>query len=136
MLVPVTVIVDTIAVPSVTQDWSPLAPAVLHFQWTLPLYAFLTCGIGVGLGACARLAALGVGGLLCWQFILEPFSILAPKGNVLYALLPFNNGGIFTGEESQYPLPFGGAMASGAWFTLWTLLVLALGGWRLFSRQR
>lgn len=133
--VPLTVVLDAALVPAVTEGWSPLDSAVLHFQWTLPLYAVLACGIGVGLGACARSAALGVGGLLFWQFILEPFSLLAPKGAVLYSLAPFNNGAIFIGEESQFPLPFGGAAASALWFAVWAAAVLLL-GWRAINRRR
>ncbi|WP_448851781.1 hypothetical protein [Corynebacterium sp. 335C] len=134
--VPLCILPAMAVFPSVTGGWSLGDPEVLHGWWTLAVYGFLLCGIAVGLGAVSRTATLGVGGLLTWQFVVEPMLVLAPGGATLHALLPLANGATFIGEETQFPLPFGGPMLSGLWVLLWALALLALGRWAMAARHR
>ena len=86
------------------------------------------CGLGVGLGALFRTASAAVGIMLLWEFVLEPFSVILPHGSKAFALLPFNNGAVFIGEETQFPLPVEGWQMAGLLLVVWVVMACA-GGW-------
>lgn len=134
--IPVSLLMDMVFFPSVTDNWSLSDPDVIHVWWALPLYSFLICGIGVGLGALARTATLGVGVFLLWQFVLEPFSLVIPFAAKTFAYLPFNNGGVLIGEATQFPLPIDGWVLPAICLALWTCVACAAGWWAMTKRLR
>ncbi|MEJ4113127.1 ABC transporter permease subunit [Corynebacterium kroppenstedtii] len=119
---------DKLLFSSVAGSWNFTSSDVLHLLWAIPVYSFLMCGLGVGLGALFRTASAAVGIMLLWEFVLEPFSVILPHGSKAFALLPFNNGAVFIGEETQFPLPVEGWQMAGLLLVVWVVMACA-GGW-------
>ena len=130
----ISIAADKVAFPSVTESWSFSSSDVVHLMWSLPAYSFLVCGLGVGVGALFRTASASVGLLLLWQFVLEPFSVVLPNGGKAFAFLPFSNGSVFIGEETQFPLPIEGWQMAGVLFAVWVVAACAGGWYRVVKR--
>lgn len=129
-------IVDKLMFPTVAGHWTVASSDVHHLLWALPVYSFLACGLGVGIGALCRTAAISVAVVLLWQFVLEPFSVVLPHGAQFFAYLPFGNGAVFIGEETQFPLPVAGWLPAGAMFAVWVLGACVAGCYRLHRVHR
>ncbi|WP_245649776.1 ABC transporter permease [Nocardia shimofusensis] len=81
--------------------------AGIRFLWTVPLYAFAACGIGVAVGAVIRTPSAAVAALLFWVYVVENSINLLPNGYTLQAYAPFLNGVAATGQQMAFLPRFG-----------------------------
>ncbi|RDI55298.1 hypothetical protein [Nocardia mexicana] len=81
--------------------------AGLRFLWTIPIYAFAACGIGIAVGALIRSPAAAVAVLLFWIYVAENSISLLPNGYALQAYAPFLNAVAATGQEIAFLPRFG-----------------------------
>lgn len=104
------------AFPSVYGGVDLASPAGLRFLVTVPIYAFIACGVGVGLGAIVGHPVVTAVLLLGWAFVIENSIALAPKGYTAQGYMPFLNGQFGTGQELAFTPPWGpnGALAYAA----------------------
>ncbi|WP_347956563.1 ABC transporter permease [Gordonia aichiensis] len=79
----------------------------LRFLATVPVYAFVACGVGVGVGALIGQPVVAAAVLLGWAFLVENSIALAPKGYTLQGYMPFLNGQFGTGQELAFTPPWG-----------------------------
>ncbi|AHH15445.1 putative ABC transporter, permease [Nocardia nova SH22a] len=98
--------------------------AGLRFLWTVPVYAFLACGMGVAVGSAVRNPSAAVAVLLFWVYVAENSISLLPQGYSLQAYAPFLNAVAGTGQELAF-LPRFGANGSLLYFLLVTLALFA-----------
>lgn len=82
-------------------------PAGLRFLWTVPVYAFLACGIGIAIGSVIRTPPAAIAVLLGWVFVAENAISLLPNGYTLQAYAPFLNAVAATGQELAFLPRFG-----------------------------
>ncbi|MGV9411610.1 ABC transporter permease [Nocardia sp. NPDC003693] len=99
--------------------------AGLRFLWTVPVYAFAACGMGVALGAVIRTPSAAVAVLLFWVYVVENSISLLPHGFTLQAYAPFLNAVAATGQELAF-LPRFGPNGSLIYFLVITVAVFAL----------
>lgn len=83
------------------------SPAGIRFLWTVPLYAFIACGIGIAVGSVVRAPAAAVAVVLFWVHLVENSISLLPNGYALQAYAPFLNGVAATGQEMAFLPRFG-----------------------------
>ena len=81
--------------------------AGIRFLWTVPIYAFAACGIGIAVAALIRAPAAAVAVLLFWAYVGENSMSLLPNGYTLQAYAPFLNGVAATGQEMAFMPRFG-----------------------------
>ncbi|NDK92506.1 ABC transporter permease [Gordonia desulfuricans] len=115
-----------------TSDGARLVVAV-------PIYAFLACGIGAGLGALIAHPAVAAIILLGWAYVIENAIALIPHGGyTVQGYMPFLNGQFATGQDLAFTPPWGpnGAMV---YYAAITLCVFAAGCgaqvWRRSARS-
>lgn len=99
--------------------------AGLRFLWTVPLYAFAACGVGVAAGTVIRSPSAAVAILLFWVFVAENAISLLPHGYSLQSFAPFLNAVAGTGQELAF-LPRFGRDGSLGYFLLITLALFGL----------
>ncbi|MBM7367163.1 ABC transporter permease [Gordonia hydrophobica] len=95
------------AFPTVYGGVDITSSAGLRFVITVPIYAFLACGIGVGIGGIVGHPVVTAAVLLGWAFVIENSISLAPKGYTLQGYMPFLNGQFGTGQELAFTPPWG-----------------------------
>jgi len=81
--------------------------AGVRFLWTVPIYAFAACGVGVAAGAAIRTPSAAVAALLFWVYVVENSINLLPNGYTLQAYAPFLNGVAATGQQMAFLPRFG-----------------------------
>ncbi|WP_024802684.1 hypothetical protein [Nocardia sp. BMG51109] len=82
-------------------------PAGIRFLWTVPIYAFAACGIGIAAGSLIRTPSAAVAVLLFWVYVAENSISLLPNGYTLQGYAPFLNGVAATGQEMAFLPRFG-----------------------------
>ncbi|MFE3545756.1 ABC transporter permease [Nocardia sp. NPDC059177] len=82
-------------------------PAGVRFLWTVPLYAFAACGIGIAAGSLIRTPPAAIAVLLFWVYVAENSISLFPDGYTLQAFAPFLNAVAATGQELAFLPRFG-----------------------------
>ncbi|TCJ97164.1 hypothetical protein [Nocardia alba] len=82
-------------------------PAGRRFLWTVPLYAFTACGIGIAIGTLIRTPSAAVAVLLFWIYVAENSISLLPNGYTLQAYAPFLNAVVGTGQKMAFFPRFG-----------------------------
>ncbi|CAM3056557.1 ABC transporter permease [Skermania piniformis] len=105
----------------------------VRFVGTVPLYAFLAVGLGVGLAAVVGHPAGVVVGLLGWTYLVEQAVGLLPNGYTVQRYMPFLNGIFGTGQELAF-LPSWGRTGALVYFGAVAVVVFGLGC--LASRRR
>ncbi|NLG46581.1 ABC transporter permease [Gordonia sp. (in: high G+C Gram-positive bacteria)] len=110
------------------------SPEGLRFLATVPVYAFVTCGIGVGLGALIGHPVVTAVVLLGWAFVVENSIALAPNGYTMQGYMPFLNGQFGTGQDLAFTPPWGmnGALA----YSAGVAVVLFAAGCAVLARRR
>ncbi|WP_174550603.1 ABC transporter permease [Nocardia vermiculata] len=96
--------------------------AGLRFLWTVPIYAFAGCGVGIAAGSAVRSPSAAVAVLLFWVYVAENSMSLLPHGYELQAYAPFLNAVASTGQELAF-LPRFGANGSLIYFLLVTVVL-------------
>ncbi|WP_069167675.1 hypothetical protein [Nocardia altamirensis] len=81
--------------------------AGIRFLWTVPIYAFAACGVGVAVGSLIRTPSAAVAVLLFWVYVAENSINLLPRGHALQAYAPFLNAVAATGQEVAFLPRFG-----------------------------
>ncbi|MFE9575413.1 ABC transporter permease [Nocardia sp. NPDC006044] len=81
--------------------------AGIRFLWTVPIYAFAACGVGVAAGSLIRTPSAAVAVLLFWVYVAENSLNLLPHGFTLQAYAPFLNAVAATGQEVAFLPRFG-----------------------------
>ncbi|MFD6163142.1 ABC transporter permease [Nocardia sp. NPDC060256] len=81
--------------------------AGIRFLWTVPIYAFAACGVGVAVGSLIRSPAAAVAVLLFWVYVAENSLNLLPHGFTLQAYAPFLNAVAATGQQVAFLPRFG-----------------------------
>lgn len=81
--------------------------AGIRFLWTIPIYAFAACGVGVAVGSLIRTPSAAVAVLLFWVHVAENAINLLPNGYTLQAYAPFLNAVAATGQEVAFLPRFG-----------------------------
>lgn len=82
-------------------------PAGLRYLWTVPIYAFAACGIGIAVGSVIRTPPAAIAVLLFWVYVAENSISLFPDGYTLQAYAPFLNAVAATGQELAFLPRFG-----------------------------
>ncbi|MFE6857551.1 ABC transporter permease [Nocardia sp. NPDC057668] len=111
--------------------------AGLRFLWTVPMYAFAACGMGIAAGAVIRTPSAAVAVLLFWVYVAENSISLLPHGYTVQAYAPFLNAVAATGQELAF-LPRFGRNGSLVYFVVFTVAVfaVAVGPWARPGRVR
>jgi ABC-2 type transport system permease protein len=78
----------------------------IRFLWAVPVYCFIACGVGVGVGALVRVPAAAVALLTLWSLLIESAVVYVPKGAELVRWMPFLNGTYGTGQEISLEPPW------------------------------
>ncbi|MFI1919661.1 ABC transporter permease [Nocardia sp. NPDC020380] len=81
--------------------------AGIRFLWTVPIYAFAACGVGVAVGSLIRTPSAAVAVLLFWVYVAESAMNLLPHGFTLQAYAPFLNAVAATGQQVAFLPRFG-----------------------------
>lgn len=82
-------------------DFELLGSEVVRLYWGVPIYAFLSALIALGIGALIRQTAGAIVILLVWTFVLENLLAAIPKvREVIGPFLPFLNGNHFLDSDS------------------------------------
>jgi len=81
--------------------------AGIRFLWTVPIYAFAACGVGVAVGSLIRTPSAAVAVLVFWVYVAENSINLLPHGFTLQAYAPFLNAVAATGQEVAFLPRFG-----------------------------
>lgn len=123
------------AFPDVYSEVNLFSSAGLRFLITVPIYAFFTCGLGVGLASVIGHPAGSLAVLLFWLFVLEDAIVFFPNGTKVQAFMPFLNGVWGTGQDLVISPPWGinGALT---YFALVATGVFVLGALALAMRRR
>lgn len=66
--------------------------------WAGPLWAWIACGFGIGLGAVLRTPAATIAVLSVWALLIENAVALLPHGGTLLRFMLFINGTFATGQ--------------------------------------
>ncbi len=98
--------------------------AGIRFLWTVPIYAFIACGVGVAVGSLIRTPSAAVAVLLFWVYVAENAINLLPHGFTLQAYAPFLNAVAATGQQVAF-LPRFGRNGSLLYFTLVAVALFA-----------
>ncbi|GAC56953.1 hypothetical protein GOHSU_14_01200 [Gordonia hirsuta DSM 44140 = NBRC 16056] len=124
-----------VAFPNVYSEVNLFDAAGIRFLITVPIYAFFTCGLGVGLAGVVGHPAGSLAILLFWVFVLEDAIVFFPNGTKIQAFMPFLNGVWGTGQDLVISPPWGidGALV---YFALVTTGVFLLGAFALAVRRR
>lgn len=130
---PVTVAVQKLLFPSIAGPLPWADHQALQFFFCQPVYAFLACGVGVGLGALLTTAAAAVGVMLVWQLVVE--LAIHQVWATAYVWLPFYNAALFSGEVQTVPSPIG-PVGAGLYWLLLALIMIGGGVYRLYRTQR
>ena len=93
--------------PGVYGGVDAASPEGVRFLWSVPVYCFAACGIGVGLGALIGATAVAVTALTLWALFIENAVVFLPGGARLVAWMPFANGIFGTGQELAIEPPWG-----------------------------
>ena len=102
ILVALVLTVLPFAFPLVYEGVDVTSPAGVRFLLTVPAYAFIACGVGVGLGAVIGHPVVAAAVLLAWVFVIENAIALVPDGYTLQGYMPFLNGQFGTGQELAF----------------------------------
>ncbi|WP_278262677.1 ABC transporter permease [Nocardia sp. AG03] len=78
-----------------------------RFLWTVPIYAFTACGIGIAIGSVIRTPPAAIAVLLFWVYVAEDSISLFPDGYTLQSYAPFLNAVAATGQELAFLPRFG-----------------------------
>ncbi|WP_405490350.1 ABC transporter permease [Nocardia sp. NBC_00511] len=81
--------------------------AGIRFLWTVPIYAFAACGVGIAVGSLIRAPSAAVAVLLFWVYVAESSMNLLPHGFTLQAYAPFLNAVAATGQQVAFIPRFG-----------------------------
>lgn len=81
--------------------------AGIRFLWTVPVYAFAACGVGIAVGSLIRAPSAAVAVLLFWVYVAEAAMNLLPHGFTLQAYAPFLNAVAATGQQVAFVPRFG-----------------------------
>ncbi|MGY2061743.1 ABC transporter permease, partial [Nocardia gipuzkoensis] len=81
--------------------------AGIRFLWTVPIYAFVACGVGIAVGSLIRTPSVAVAVLLFWVYAGENYINLLPHGYTLQAYAPFLNAVAATGQQVAFLPRFG-----------------------------
>ncbi|KAA8888540.1 ABC transporter permease [Nocardia colli] len=81
--------------------------AGIRFLWTVPIYAFAACGVGIAAGSLIRTPSAAVAALLFWVYVAENSLNLLPHGFTLQAYAPFLNAVAATGQQVAFLPRFG-----------------------------
>ncbi|MFB8278907.1 ABC transporter permease [Nocardia colli] len=81
--------------------------AGIRFLWTVPIYAFAACGVGIAVGSLIRTPSAAVAALLFWVYVAENSLNLLPHGFTLQAYAPFLNAVAATGQQVAFLPRFG-----------------------------
>lgn len=81
--------------------------AGIRFLWTVPIYGFAACGVGVAVGSLIRTPSAAVAVLLFWVYVAENSINMLPHGYTLQAYAPFLNAVAATGQEVAFVPRFG-----------------------------
>ncbi|GAB4586025.1 ABC transporter permease [Nocardia sp. IFM 10818] len=81
--------------------------AGVRFLWTVPVYAFAACGVGIAVGSLIRAPSAAVAVLLFWVYVAESAMNLLPHGFTLQAYAPFLNAVAATGQQVAFVPRFG-----------------------------
>lgn len=81
--------------------------AGIRFLWTVPIYAFAACGVGIAAGSLIRTPSAAVAVLLFWVYVAENSLNLLPHGFTLQAYAPFLNAVAATGQQVAFLPRFG-----------------------------
>ncbi|MFD4353661.1 ABC transporter permease [Nocardia sp. NPDC058518] len=100
-------------------------PAGLRFLWTVPIYAFAACGIGIAAGSVIRTPPAAIAALLFWVYVGENSISLLPNGYTLQGYAPFLNAVAATGQELAF-LPRFGRNGSLAYFLAVTVAIFVI----------
>ena len=88
--------------PLVYGDVALASAAGMRFLWSVPLYAFLACGIGVAVGSVIRMPVVAVALVLFWVLLFENSVALLPNGYEAQGYMPFLNAVAGTGQEIAF----------------------------------
>ncbi|GGG80722.1 hypothetical protein [Corynebacterium pelargi] len=66
--------------------------------WAGPVWTWIACGFGIGLGAVLRTPAATIAVLSVWALLIENAIALLPHGGTLLKFMPFLNGTFATGQ--------------------------------------
>ncbi|BEK98816.1 ABC transporter permease [Nocardia seriolae] len=81
--------------------------AGIRFLWTVPIYAFAACGVGIAVGSLIRAPSAAVAVLLFWVYVAESAMNLLPHGFTLQSYAPFLNAVAATGQQVAFLPRFG-----------------------------
>lgn len=81
--------------------------AGIRFLWTVPVYAFAACGVGIAIGSLIRAPSAAVAVLLFWVYVAEAALNLLPHGFTVQAYAPFLNAVAATGQQVAFVPRFG-----------------------------
>ncbi|MFF2556006.1 ABC transporter permease [Nocardia sp. NPDC058058] len=81
--------------------------AGIRFLWTVPVYAFAACGVGIAAGSLVRAPSAAVAVLLFWVYVAESAMNLLPHGFTVQAYAPFLNAVAATGQQVAFQPRFG-----------------------------
>ncbi|MFB7722544.1 ABC transporter permease [Nocardia sp. NPDC056100] len=81
--------------------------AGIRFLWTVPVYAFAACGVGIAVGSLIRVPSAAVAVLLFWVYVAESAMNLLPHGFTVQAYAPFLNAVAATGQQVAFQPRFG-----------------------------
>lgn len=102
-----------VAFPGVYGAVALASPEGVRLLWALPLYAFLACGLGVGIGALVPRPAGAVAAVALWSLLIENAMIMLPGGARLIGWMPFLNGIYASGQDIALSPPWGPDAALG-----------------------
>lgn len=95
------------AFPNVYSQVDLFSAVGVRFLVTVPIYAFFTCGLGVGLAGLIGHPAGSLAILLAWVFVVEDAIVFAPNGTKIQSFMPFLNGTWSTGQDLVISPPWG-----------------------------
>lgn len=87
--------------------WTSPTPCGIRFLWTVPIYAFAACGVGIAVGSLIRAPSAAVAVLLFWVYVAESAMNLLPHGFTLQSYAPFLNAVAATGQQVAFLPRFG-----------------------------
>ncbi|GAB2505937.1 ABC transporter permease [Nocardia heshunensis] len=109
-----TVVLLTVVMITLPHEFPELYGAVditdaagIRFLWTVPIYAFAACGVGIAVGSLIRTPSAAVAVLLFWVYVAESAMNLLPHGFTLQAYAPFLNAVAATGQQVAFRPRFG-----------------------------